>query len=112
MQRTCLQCGMHVDEFVETCPKCDNALDQQHDGSVLTVDIAHQGETLREALEKMEHEIHRARKGTAQAIRLIVGSGVIRDEVMLRLRDLEFRGEIKDFDAEHQNRGAVLVKLK
>ena len=45
-------------------------------------------------------------------IRLIVGSGLIRDEVVLALRDLKFRGDIKDFDLESGNRGAVLVRLK
>lgn len=112
MQRSCLNCGMLVDETITDCPKCDEVLDLQHDGTTLTVDIAHQGERVSEAIEKMIAEIDLARKGVALNLRLIVGSGLIRDEVMLRLRDLEFRGDIKSFAAGHNNAGAVLVRLK
>ncbi|GJM14551.1 MAG: hypothetical protein DHS20C12_29540 [Pseudohongiella sp.] len=112
MDRTCLECGMHVELAIQYCPKCDNALDDQHDGSTITVDIAHQGERLSEALEKMRSEIDKARKGVAMRIRLIVGSGAIRDEVMLSLRDLEFRRDIKGFELEPYNSGSVLVTLK
>ncbi|MEQ8407540.1 MAG: hypothetical protein RKH07_04615 [Gammaproteobacteria bacterium] len=112
MQKTCLNCGMIVDQYVQHCPKCDNALDVQHDGSTITVDIAHQGERVHEALEKMQHEIDAARAGVAMNLRLVVGSGLIRNEVLLALRDSEFRGDIKSFAAEPHNAGAVLVRLK
>ena len=112
MQGICLDCGMSFGEDMRYCPKCDNALDLQHDGSTITVDIAHHGEHVREALQKMQSEIDSARKGVAANIRLVVGSGLIRDEVLLALRDLEFRDEVKDFDLEPTNAGAVLVKLK
>ncbi len=112
MQRVCLDCGMSFGDDTPFCPKCDNALDLQHDGSTITVDIAHGGERVNEALRKMQSEIDLARKGVAMCIRLVVGSGLIREEVLLALRDLEFRGDIKDFDLESPNAGAVLVRLK
>ena len=112
MQGICLNCGMSVNETMRYCPKCDNALDLQHDGSTITVDIAHQGERVGEALQKMQSEIDLARKGVAMRIRLIVGSGLIRDEVLLALRDLVFRGDVKDFDLDPTNAGAVLIRLK
>lgn len=112
MQQTCLECGMSVSDSMLSCPKCDNPLNLQHDGSTITVDIAHQGERVSEALQKMQSEIELAGKGVAMNIRLIVGSGLIRDEVVLALRDLKFRGDIKDFEAEPFNAGALLVKLK
>lgn len=111
-QKTCLQCGMIVNDTLSHCPKCDNALDHQHDGSTITVDIAHQGERVHEALEKMHSEIALARQGVAMKIRFVVGSGRIRDEVTLALRDCEFRGDIISFDAEPNNAGAILVRLK
>lgn len=111
MQGTCLNCGMYVGEHTGTCPKCDNELALQHDGSTVTVDIAHNGERVSDALLRMQDEIDFARKRFALRLRLIVGSGAIRDEVMLALRDLEFRGEIKSFDAEARNAGAVLIEL-
>ena len=112
MQQICLDCGMSVSETMRHCPKCDNALNLQHDGSTITVDIAHQGERVSEALRKMQSEIDLARKGVAMCIRLVVGSGLIRDEVLLALRDLRFRGDIMDFEPESFNAGAVLVRLK
>lgn len=112
MQGICLDCGMSFSENTRYCPKCDNALDLQHDGSTITVDIAHHGERVSEALRKMQSEIDLARKGVATCIRLVVGSGLIRDEVLLALRDLKFRGDVKDFDLESTNVGAVLVRLK
>ena len=78
----------------------------------ITVDIAHQGEHLSEALQKMQSEIDLASKGVAKSIRLVVGSGLIRDEVVLVLRDLKFRGDVIDFEAEPFNAGAILVRLK
>lgn len=112
MQQNCLNCGMSVSGDMHNCPKCDNALLLQHDGSTVTVDIAHQGETVREALTKMHREIESARKGVAMCIRLVVGSGLIREEVLLVLRDLEFRGDIKGFETEPRNAGSVVVRLK
>ena len=112
MQQICLDCGMSVSETMRNCPKCDNPLNLQHDGSTITVDIAHQGERVSEALRKMQSEIDIARKGVAMSIRLVVGSGLIRNEVMLVLRDLKFRGDVMDFESEPFNAGAVLVRLK
>ena len=112
MQQICLDCGMSVSETMRYCPKCDNALNMQHDGSTVTVDIAHQGERVSEALQKMQSEIDLARKGVAKCIRLVVGSGLIRDEVLLELRDLSFRGDILGFEPESFNAGAVMVRLK
>ena len=112
MQQICLDCGMSVSETMDSCPKCDNALNLQHDGSTITIDIAHQGERVSEALEKMQDAIDLARRGVARYIRLVVGSGLIRDEVLLVLRDLKFRGDIMDFEPESFNAGAVLVRLK
>ena len=112
MQKICLNCGMSLSDAMHCCPKCDNVLNLQHDGSTITVDIAHQGERISEALGKMENEIEFARKGVAMYIRFIVGSGLIRDEVLLALRDSKFRNEIMDFEPEPFNAGAVLVRLK
>ena len=87
-------------------------MDLQHDGSTITIDIAHQGERVSEALRKMQSEIDLARKDVIMSIRFIVGSGLIRDEVLLALRDSKFRGDVIDFESEPSNAGAVLVKLK
>ena len=66
IQQICLDCGMSVSETMRNCPKCDNPLNLQHDGSTITVDIAHQGERVSEALQKMQTEIDLANKGVAK----------------------------------------------
>lgn len=111
-QHTCIVCGMNVLATKDHCPKCDNDLRSQHDGSTFTIDIAHHGERVSEALRKMQTEIDLAKQSVVMRIRLVVGSGMIRDEVMLALRDLEHRGEIKDYNLESNNAGAILVRLK
>jgi hypothetical protein len=103
---------MLVDDFLRHCPKCDNQLDKQTDGSTVTVDIAHQGERVRDALQKLSQELNAAKSGVARNLRVIVGTGVIREEVMYQLQDLEFRGAIVRFDIEGANGGAILVRLK
>jgi hypothetical protein len=58
MQKIYLNRGMSVSETMRYCPKCDNGLNLQHDGSTITVYIAHQGERVMEALRKIRSEIN------------------------------------------------------
>ena len=110
--QTCLNCGMHLDDQVRRCPKCDHRLDEQTDGSTETVDIAHNGERVHEALRKMHDRIEAANRGVVQYIRFVVGSGVIREEASMALGDLERRKVIVHQSIESGNSGAILVKLK
>ena len=110
--QTCLNCGMRIDSGTRRCPKCDNHLDEQTDGSTVTVDIAHNGERVQEALRRMQDQVETENRGIAQYIRFIVGSGVIREEAMASLGDLERRGVIIHQEVERSNGGAILVKLK
>ena len=48
---------MSVSKTMRYRPKYDNMVNLQHDGSAIIVDIAHQGDLVREALRKMESEI-------------------------------------------------------
>jgi len=94
------------------CLKCDARLQEQTDGSVLHRDIAHQRETLAVALQKLAEVLEEGRKGHASTIRLIVGRGVIRDEVMRQLSWLALKGEILSVDHDDGNTGALLVVLR
>lgn len=94
------------------CPKCDAALFAQGDGSVLTEDIAHQGETVPEAMDKLDRLLDRAWAGYASGLRLIVGGGLIRDEVHSRLFFLQREGRIRGWEEEGRNQGAVLIRLR
>lgn len=108
----CLECGMLIDRRQRRCPKCDNRLDLQTDGSTITIDIAHHGERVRDALQKMNHAIRDTKGGFAKYLRLVVGTGVIREEVEISLREAEHRRQIVRFDVEGRNPGAFLVQLK
>ena len=108
----CLDCGMQVRQDIRRCPKCDNQLDQQTDGSTVTIDIAHQGERIRDALRKLESHIKETKRGVAQYLRIVVGSGAIREAALARMMDLERRRVIISHQLDRDNSGAISVKLK
>lgn len=110
--RECLECGMQVFAAATRCPKCDAVLHLQTDGSVLHIDIAHNHETIRIALKKLETALAEARSGHTRAVRVVVGRGLIREEVLLQLSWLQRAGEILAFDHENGNTGAVLVRIR
>jgi site-specific recombinase len=94
------------------CPKCDDQLSRQSTGAVLTVDIAHQGERVHEALSKLSHWCGVADQERASGLRLIVGSGLIREAIFAELRFRQLSGEITHYSQDGQNQGAILVRLR
>ena len=103
---------MRVASGTASCPKCDNDLTQQTDGSTVTVDIAHQGERLHEALAKLDQLVAREGAGVTEQLRLVVGGGLIRQAVMARLAYFERQSSIVSYEPERSNPGAVIVRLK
>ena len=103
---------MQVPSAATYCPKCDATLHLQSDGSVLHVDIAHHRETVRIALAKLEEVLAEARAAHTRAVRVAVGRGLIREEVLLQLSWLQRSGEILGFDHEAGNQGAILVAIR
>jgi len=112
MAGECLQCGMLTVAGLLECPKCDAVLGEQTDGSVLHRDIAHQHETVAQAMHKLEQALLDCRQSHACAVRLAVGRGLIREEVMRQLSWLAMSGEILGFDHDAGNTGAILVTLR
>ena len=110
--KTCLSCGRRVEARSLYWPKCDNRLDKQTDGSTVTIDIAHQGEKVWEALRKLDLEVHTVKNGIAANLRVIVGSGAIRDAALARLMDYEIRKVIIAHEIASDNAGAIIVHLK
>ncbi|HDZ08183.1 hypothetical protein [Pseudohongiella sp.] len=118
--RQCLFCGLLdsrtpgeiADRHLEpVCVKCDTPLWSQSDGSTVTVDIAHQRETVAQALGKFKEALSRSwQRSHAEHLRLIVGGGLIRDAVLGELFFLNSKGIVLAF--EEENRGAVLVRLR
>ena len=119
--RQCLDCGMEtpvaVTEFRDrhlgtTCDKCDADLMSQSDGSVFTRDIAHHGETLHDATVKMDAVLQQVWESYARGVRLIVGGGRIREEVLSQCRYYRDQGYIASYSLDDPNRGAILVYLR
>lgn len=120
-QRQCLNCGMAVSvgrlelEAVPPglrCIKCDANLYMQSDGSCLTGDIAHQQETVSKALQKLDAILVAAWSGYYRSVRLIVGGGRIREEVLGQLHHYQQLDRLQAYREESPNRGAILVTLR
>lgn len=103
---------MEIVGSVTHCPKCDAHLIEQTDGSVLHADIAHRQETIPIALRKFQDALEQARSGHVQSIRLVVGRGLIRDEVNHQLSWLKHTGEVLGYEHDAGNTGAIIVHLR
>jgi hypothetical protein len=119
--RQCLHCGMtvpaprlHFDALPPAlwCPKCDQNLYLQSNGSCLTRDIAHQRETIVRALDKLDALLLEGWCGNYQTIRIIVGGGVIREQVLGQLHYHQQQGRLLACREESPNKGAILVTLR
>lgn len=119
--RQCLHCGMSVPaprlQFDVLppqlwCPKCDENMYLQSNGSCLTRDIAHQHETVARALDKLDALLLEGWSGYCREIRIIVGGGVIREQVLGQLHYYQRQGRLLSCREESPNRGAILVTLR
>jgi len=103
---------MTVHNSQQRCPKCDEVLFDQTDGSYWVEDIAHHGERVHEALIKVEGVLERAHGERMAAITLIVGGGLIRDAVLARLQTLVRVNEIISFSQPAGNPGVIEIVLR
>jgi hypothetical protein len=120
-ERRCLRCGMAVRAPLFdlgdapprlACRKCDENLYQQHDGKILTRDIAHQQETIPRALEKLDALLLEGWRGYWKGVRIVVGGGAIRREVLAQLHHYRQRGVVRDYREDSPNRGAIVALLR
>jgi hypothetical protein len=120
-ERRCLRCGMSttaarfdLDQAPPKlrCSKCDDELYRQHDGRFLTRDIAHGRETIARAMEKLDELLLEGWRGYSRGVRVVVGGGLIRDEVLGQLRYYRERGIVSSFREDSPNRGAIVVVLR
>lgn len=110
-QISCANCGMVFSITDARCPKCDTRPFQENRKATLTIDIAHQGQRLHEALEEFEEALELAREQGFGFLRLIVGSGKINRELAKDLDTAMWRGLIRDYRHEDPNKGAYLVRM-
>jgi len=110
--RECLDCGMLMDERKRLCLKCDAVLSDQTDGSIVTIDIAHHGERVRDAKAKLRTALHIAKQDYTLAMRVVVGHGLIRDAITSQLDSWLRSGQIRSFGTEGNNQGVFMVFLR
>jgi hypothetical protein len=94
------------------CSKCDENLYLQHDGRYLTRDIAHGHETVARALEKLDALLLEAWRGYYRGVRIVVGGGLIREDVLRQLRYYRQRGTLRSYREDSPNRGAIVALLR
>jgi hypothetical protein len=94
------------------CPKCDESLYLQHDGKLLTRDIAHQRETVPRAMDQLDKLLLEAWRGYAKGVRIVVGGAAIRAHALERLRDYRERGIVREYREDSPNRGAIVAIVR
>ncbi len=94
------------------CPKCDANLYLQHDGSSMARDIAHHRENTAQALAKLDELLLEGWRGYCRSVRIIVGGGLIREQVLAQLRYYRERGLVRTYSEDGPNRGAVVAVLR
>lgn len=94
------------------CAKCDADLYRQHDGSTLSRDIAHHRETTAQALAKLDEALLEGWRGYCRSVRIVVGGGLIREQVQGQLRYYRERGIVREYDDDGRNRGAIVAVLR
>ena len=108
----CQFCGMSLFNTSETCPKCDSVIENQFQPATLTIDVAHNKETVEQALVKLHRVFKKNKVMKYRQIRVIVGSKIIRSEVIKELEILKREKTIFDFKTDGKNSGALLVRME
>jgi len=121
MDKECLECGMMNSIPVfditdwninERCLKCDAVLILQSDGSTHTCDIAHGNETVDQALAKLHQHLNFAINNYTRRVRLIVGGGLIKEEVQGLLYFYQQQGYIVSYAVDSRNAGTINVNIR
>ena len=108
----CQFCGMSLFNTTKKCPKCDSDIEDQYHSTPLPVDVAHNKETVKQAIEKLYQVIEKNQIMKHRQIRIIVGSKMIKEEVMNELEALKRGKAIFDFGLDGKNSGAVLIRME
>ena len=121
MDKECLECGMGktipVFEITDwnkndRCLKCDSVLILQHDGSTHTCDIAHGKETVDQAMAKLNQHLNQAINNYTRRLRLIVGGGLIKEEVQGLLYFYQQQQYIVSYSLDSRNAGVINVIIR
>lgn len=108
----CKQCGSVWESPLEHCLKCNWDLRILNRSRTLEKDIAHNHQTVEEAMNLLRETIQQGKKEKYGQVRLIVGGGLIGMEAEKILSFLKHSKSIKSFARENYNSGALIVVMK
>ena len=94
------------------CPKCDEHRYAKNRTKTLVVDIAHNRQRLEQAEFQLDKAIDQAIAENFGALKVIVGGGIIRQEIPKSLDAALWQKRIGDYQPEDKNAGAYIIQLK
>jgi len=107
----CFQCGMNYPDNEKRCPKCDFGRFEQNRGAMTSVDIAHNLQTVDQATQEFYSALAQAKRDCYSELEIIVGGGLINQEISKILDAEVWKNSIKKYWQEPHNRGAYILKL-
>jgi hypothetical protein len=102
---------MHMTPQDIHCPKCDEHRYAQNRKKTLSIDIAHDMQTLIQAEQQFDAAIRQAREEQYGKLKLIVGRGRIRQEIRRSLDTAQWQNRIRSYKPEDNNDGAYILLL-
>ena len=109
---SCNGCGMQLNSEDIICPKCDEHRFAKNHGQTLSIDIAHGRQTLAQAETQLDGAIDQAIQEQFGKLKIIVGRGLIREEIGRSLDAAKWQGRIRDYQPERNNQGAYIIQMQ
>jgi len=103
---------MSYDASATACPKCDYGRFEQNRGQLVSVDIAHNLQTVEIAAQQFYSALAQARREQYSELEVVVGGGLIKREIAGILEAEVWKESIREFWQEPRNRGAYILKLR
>lgn len=107
----CQQCGMSYDSSLKNCPKCDFGRFDHNIGQRMSVDVAHNLQTVVVATEQFYDALAQAKRECFSELEVVVGGGLINHEIASILEAEVWKASIRDYHQEPNNRGAYILRL-
>jgi len=103
---------MQFSENQPNCPKCDYGRYDQNQNQRLTKDIAHNMQTVHQATQECYDALAKAKREKYGELRLVVGGGLINQEIGRVLEAEKWKNQLKSFEYEKFNNGAYLIRFQ
>lgn len=102
---------MNFPSEMQQCPKCDYGRFDQNLTKRLSVDVAHNLQTIDQATQQFYQALAQAKREKYHELRVVVGGNLINAEIGRVLEAERWKNQIHSFTNEPGNKGAYLVRL-